>query len=320
MYRLEITKRIANGGVVTIAVTALLSAVFWFLPLVSEPAANEAGELVFMGNGLFAVPIVISKVLAFVFWAVVWYSARSVLTFVIGMAVVTAVCQLQFFDSGMVAFGFFYPAWLTVFDFYSVSNQVNESFRAVLLILISSLFVPEYIWMLSLFFLGLVVFKVGSARIFISFAVALLVFVWLVWGVCFSIGEVSLFYDYVAQFANFDFFSFQGNVVHIVGLTTLFVAVTVVMIALIGISHKYDARMRMNGTFINIAFILTFAMTVVCKEFNSGLLATVVLMAALVFARYFSTERSNFANIAFLVFLVLLFAYRVTDGLIKLEI
>lgn len=332
MHRLEYTKNIANGGVVTIAVTILLSALFWFLPVYVFPEDCPPVISRFMGIELFSIPFGVSRVLAFVFWLAIWFivndkcekahiiPVRSIMPLVIGMAVVSAISQLQYFDFGMIAFLFFLSALMTIFNLYTVSNQVNESFRAIFFILISSLFVPEYIWMFVLFFLGLAVFKVRSSRIFISISVALLVFVWMVWGVCFVIGKVPLFYAYLASLVDFNFFNYHGNVVHIAGLVLMFITMLIMIIAVIGISNKYDARVRLNRSFINMSFFFSTALMVAAKGFNTDLLMIVVLMITLLSALYFSTQRSNFSNILFLVVLVLLVAYRVADGLIKIEI
>lgn len=332
MRKLEFTKKIANGGVVTVSVTILLSALFWFIPACIIPADCPPVIFRFMGIELFSIPFGVSRVIAFMFWLAIWFivnnkcekvhiiPVRSIMPLVVGMAVVSAIPQLQSFDCGMIAFLFFLSALMTIFNLYTVSNQVNESFRVILFILMSSLFVPEYIWMLVLFFLGLAVFKVRSPRIFLSVFVALLVFVWMVWGVCFVIGKVPLFYVYLASLVDFDFLNYHGNVVHMAGLALMFITMLIMMIAVAGISNKYDARVRLNVSFISMAFLFSTALVVAAKGFNTDLLMIVVLMITLLSALYFSTQRNNFSNILFLVFLVLLVAYRVTDGLIKIEI
>ncbi|MCQ2344108.1 MAG: hypothetical protein MJ002_04180 [Paludibacteraceae bacterium] len=333
MYRLGITKQIANGGVVTIAVTILLSAFFWFLPSWLFPVDEPPANFFFMGIPLFSMSVWLSRLFAFIFWLAVWHivniecekahiiPTRSTMPFVVGTAIVTAIPELQEFNSGMVAFVFFLSALMTIFNLYTVSNQVNESFKVVLFFLISSLFVPEYIWMLLLFFIGLTVYKVRSPRIFLSVLVSLLVFAWMVWGICFSFGKASVFTSYLLTLVDFGFFKFHGNVVHLVGMSLIVIIMLIVMVALGGISHKFDARVRLNNSFINLAFLFSVALILTtAKGFNADLLMVVVLLTTQLSALYFSTQINNFANILFLVSLALLLVYRVTDGLIKIEI
>ena len=318
-----LTIKIAKGSIVTIAATILLSALFWFLPHFLLGGNSAEVPILFMGIEILALPDWLSRLLAFLTWGVVWYllnmkcnelkiiPVRSAMVFILGMAFCSTIPIMQRFDGTMIAFLLFLTSFMNIFGLYDVRNQVTEVYRIMLLVLASSLFAPSYAWLSCVMFLGLLNFKVGSFRILMSILLAIVTVAWLVWGICFCLGKTAMLMAWANSMLQFSLPSLHGSIICMVSSVLLLLAVITVIVAVNGISHTFDARVRLNCSFFYLAFFFTVAFIVFFPAARTGMLPGIIVIATVLSALYFSVAKSKFADTLFLIFIGLMIIYRV---------
>lgn len=329
--KLEITKRLSDADLVVYATVTLLAGLLWTLPIfIFHEPIDRLVPFVFMGQVAFSLPLYISSSIAFVLWTCFWgympsfaerlklLPSHSALPFAVGMLLVASSTSLQTLDSKFVAFLLVVHAMGKLFDLYYVDNQVLESFKVVLFILLASLFSAEYMWMLGLFLLGLAVFKVGSFRIVLSSLTALLLFVWLVWGVCYLTDGMDVFWHYAKSLIDFRLPDLQLDIIRVAACVSLVLTTIVAMISVSGIAYSFDTRVRLNRSLFNAGFFYVTVIIVLFSAVATSFIPLLVFISAFVLSLFFAVGRGRYPDIFFLVLLILAVAYRVVDEFIEL--
>lgn len=329
--RLEITKRLSDANIFTYVVVTLLAALLWVLPIfLFHEQIDRPVDFLFMGMVGFSLPLYLSRAIAFVLWLLFWgymptfgerlklLPQHSALPFVVGMLFVSSSTSLQTFDSGFVAFLLLVHAVGKLFDLYYVDNQVLESFKVVLFILLASLFSAEYVWMLGLFLLGLVVFKVGSFRIVLSTFTALAFFAWTVWGICFITDEMAVFWHYLKSLIDFTLPTLHLDLVRVAALVMLVAVSLVAMISTARVAYSFDTRVRLNRLLFNAGTIYLTIIIVLFSTVCSSFIPALVFMAAFVVSLFLMVSNSNYTSIFFLLLLLCSVVYRFIDELIEI--
>ena len=192
MAALTLTKKLAEARAEIIILFTLAAAVLWFVPeFTVHKEIVKSVDFKFMGMTLFAIPIMVSRVISFIVWVVLLafmvplsekmklIPARSMLPYVFGILCVSCVGDLHVFDERMIAFVLLVHAMRKLCDMYNTQYQVLEGFKMVLFVLIAALFRVEYVWMIILFVIGLSVYRVASFKFVMSALLSFGVVIWI---------------------------------------------------------------------------------------------------------------------------------------------
>lgn len=320
MAALTLTKKLAEARAEIIILFTLAAAVLWFVPeFTVHKEIVKSVDFKFMGMTLFAIPIMVSRVISFIVWVVLLafmvplsekmklIPARSMLPYVFGILCVSCVGDLHVFDERMIAFVLLVHAMRKLCDMYNTQYQVLEGFKMVLFVLIAALFRVEYVWMIILFVIGLSVYRVASFKFVMSALLSFGVVIWIL-SVAFwlagSTDTLLAYFNGVIDF-KFDFLHWSVFDYAKIGFAASLMILTRLQTDMF--SYKYIIHVRLNNAMMGIA--LWFAV-IVMMVYGTGVVLFVVFTSIISMSLYFTTERTNMGNVIFLIMCVVLVASR----------
>lgn len=320
MAALTLTKKLAEARVEIVILFTLVAAILWFVPeLTVHRELVKSVDFKFVGITLFALPVMISRVISFIVWIVLLarmvplceqmnlIPGRSMLPYVFGMLSVSCVGELHVFDERMVAFVLLVHSMRKLCEMYSMQYQVLEGFKMVLFVFIAALFKVEYVWMFLLFVIGLNVYKVASFKFILSALLSLGVIAWILWGTFWladSVDRLLAYFHEVIDF-KFDFLHWGALEYAEIGFGASMMVLTRLQTDMF--SYKYDMQVRLNNAMMGVAFWFAVILMMV---YGSGVVPFVAFMAIISLSLYFTTERTSMGNVIFLIICVVLLISR----------
>lgn len=324
--RINITKFFTQPSAINIAISAVVGGILFFLPFIN-PNTQLDGDVstLFMKNFvLWTMPVIWSQILGFVTMTgiMVWMMflcnqlqiipVRSSMLLTIGLVMAGTIGYIQPFDEGYIATIFFILAIKQLIQMYHFETQVAAAYNITLLLGIAALFEPTYIWLSTLFMMGMIIFRVITRRVFLSILLGVATLIMIVGSLFWLFDSLEILINFLNQLINVSLWHnmtlSKGDIIIscFTGILMLFTFTNYYFS-----TSNYKLNTRLNFTFINWGFWLSMIWVVVFGAEFTQLIAIPGLFAIMCFSLYFSTNQSKVANILFIVWFLVFVGYRI---------
>jgi hypothetical protein len=236
---------------------------------------------------------------------------RSSMPLTVGLVMAGCIGYIQPFDESYIATVFFILAIKQLMQMYHFETQVATSYNITLLLGVTALFEPAFIWLFVLFVLGMIIFRVITRRVFLSILLGIATLIIIVGSLFWLFDSLEILTNYLGRFVDVSLW-------HDITLTKwdiLIVAFTAILMLFSFVNHflntsNYKLNTRLNFTFINWGFWLSLIWVVVFGAEFAQLIAIPGLFAVMCLSLYFSTNQSKVANVVFVVWFLVFALYR----------
>lgn len=324
--RINITKFFTQPSAINIAISTVVGGILFFLPFIN-PNTQLDGDVstLFMKNFvLWTMPVIWSQILGFVTMTgiMVWMMflcnqlqiipVRSSMPLTVGLVMAGAIGYIQPFDEGYIATMFFILAIKQLIQMYHFETQVAAAYNITLLLGIAALFEPTYIWLSTLFMMGMIIFRVITRRVFLSILLGVVTLIMIVGSLFWLFDSLEILINFLNQLINVSLWHnmtlSKGDIIIscFTGILMLFTFTNYYFS-----TSNYKLNTRLNFTFINWGFWLSMIWVVVFGAEFTQLIAIPGLFAIMCFSLYFSTNQSKVANILFIVWFLVFVGYRI---------
>ena len=195
---------------------------------------------------------------------------------------------------------------------YHFETQVAAAYNITLLLGIAALFEPTYIWLSTLFMMGMIIFRVITRRVFLSILLGVATLIMIVGSLFWLFDSLEILINFLNQLINVSLWHnmtlSKGDIIIscFTGILMLFTFTNYYFS-----TSNYKLNTRLNFTFINWGFWLSMIWVVVFGAEFTQLIAIPGLFAIMCFSLYFSTNQSKVANILFIVWFLVFVGYRI---------
>ena len=324
--RINITKFFTQPSAINITISTVVGGILFFLPFIN-PNTQSDGDVstLFMQNFvLWTMPVIWSQILGFVTMTgiMVWMMflcnqlqiipVRSSMPLTVGLVMAGAIGYIQPFDEGYIATMFFILAIKQLIQMYHFETQVAAAYNITLLLGIAALFEPTYIWLSTLFMMGMIIFRVITRRVFLSILLGVATLIMIVGSLFWLLDSLEILINFLNQLINVSLWHnmtlSKGDIIIscFTGILMLFTFTNYYFS-----TSNYKLNTRLNFTFINWGFWLSMIWVVVFGAEFTQLIAIPGLFAIMCFSLYFSTNQSKVANILFIVWFLVFVGYRI---------
>lgn len=324
--RINITKFFTQPSAINIAISMVVGGILFFLPFIN-PNTQLDGDVstLFMKNFvLWTMPVIWSQILGFVTMTgiMVWMMflcnqlqiipVRSSMPLTVGLVMAGAIGYIQPFDEGYIATMFFILAIKQLIQMYHFETQVAAAYNITLLLGIAALFEPTYIWLSTLFMMGMIIFRVITRRVFLSILLGVATLIMIVGSLFWLLDSLEILINFLNQLINVSLWHnmtlSKGDII-ISCFTEILMLFTFTNYYFS--TSNYKLNTRLNFTFINWGFWLSMIWVIVFGAEFTQLIAIPGLFAIMCFSLYFSTNQSKVANILFIVWFLVFVGYRI---------
>ena len=195
---------------------------------------------------------------------------------------------------------------------YHFETQVATSYNITLLLGVTALFEPAFIWLFVLFVLGMIIFRVITRRVFLSILLGIATLIIIVGSLFWLFDSLEILTNYLGRFVDVSLW-------HDITLTKgdiLIVVFTAILMLFSFVNHflntsNYKLNTRLNFSFINWGFWLSLIWVMVFGAEFAQLIVIPGLFAVICLSLYFSTNQSKVANVLFVMWFLVYVGYRI---------
>jgi hypothetical protein len=237
---------------------------------------------------------------------------RSSMPLTVGLVMAGCIGYIQPFDESYIATVFFILAIKQLMQMYHFERQVATSYNITLLLGVTALFEPTFIWLFVLFVLGMIIFRVITRRVFLSILLGIATLIIIVGSLFWLFDSLEILTNYLGRFVDVSLW-------HDITLTKwdiLIIAFTAILMLFSFVNHflntsNYKLNTRLNFTFINWGFWLSLIWVMVFGAEFAQLIVIPGLFAVICLSLYFSTNQSKVANVLFVMWFLVYVGYRI---------
>jgi hypothetical protein len=237
---------------------------------------------------------------------------RSSMPLTVGLVMAGCIGYIQPFDESYIATVFFILAIKQLMQMYHFETQVATSYNITLLLGVTALFEPTFIWLFVLFVLGMIIFRVITRRVFLSILLGIATLIIIVGSLFWLFDSLEILTNYLGRFVDVSLW-------HDITLTKwdiLIIAFTAILMLFSFVNHflntsNYKLNTRLNFTFINWGFWLSLIWVMVFGAEFAQLIVIPGLFAVICLSLYFSTNQSKVANVLFVMWFLVYVGYRI---------
>lgn len=326
--QVSITKHLLQPSLGVILLCIIYSTILWFLPFAFDKVdANQLCDVRFMDHYvLWSWPYWVSNVVAYfatlalMFWVMQICERlqiipmRSAIPFVVGLLLWSTIGYVQLFDERFFSCVLFILALRQLLSMYHFEWQVAAGFNIVCLLCMASLFVPQFLWLFILFFVGMIVFRVVSVRVFVSVILGFALLSFLLFGGFWVFDALDILIGYLNS--SFDLtFIWQASFPR----SDVFLSVILLVLCLFSLLYyfsmnsNYKLNVRLNYIFVNCSFWISLVLLCCFAQNLPHILMVPLLFINLSLSLYFSTNYNELSSYISLAFVVIMSAYRVLN-------
>lgn len=309
-------------------VSLVVFAVLWAMPLFFASGKEWGSDVVptlFMGSfTLWTLPAwgasLLGAVVSVVLLAVICNAAqrhtfipsRTMMPVVVGMLLTSSIGCLHCFDHKYIALILFFLAVDQMMKMYDYKQQPKAAFNIALLLIGAALFEPMYVWLLASFVIGLVIYRIVSWRISVSMTIGVLLMIYIIVSVAWlfdATGALAMLAEKAMDFEVINPAQWHWTDIGLALLLTVLWGVTILNY----ITHRgsYSLNIRLNFLFLCWCLAVALVLMAFVGTRITDILPIPILLLTLLSSLYFTTNRSNAANIVFVLFVAALVLYRV---------
>ena len=323
--RINITKFFTQPSVANIAISVVVGALLFNSQcIIHNSQLVENVDTLFMKHFVvWSLPMMWSQILGFVamMGIMVWMMffcnqlqiipVRSSMPLTVGLVMAGCIGYIQPFDESYIATVFFILALKELIQMYNFETQVSAAFNITLLLGIAALFEPTYIWLSTLFMMGMIIFRVITRRVFLSILLGVATLIMIVGSLFWLFDSLEILINFLNQLINVSLWHnmtlSKGDIIIscFTGILMLFTFTNYYFS-----TSNYKLNTRLNFTFINWGFWLSMIWVVVFGAEFAQLIAIPGLFAVMCLSLYFSTNQSKVANVVFVVWVLVYVLYR----------
>lgn len=329
MYKKRFQNNVATGRF-TLPVVILICAAFWTATgfLFSGPYPDMPGTYpLWLSNGIRSMlPHWISQLISFIFYGFIGYllielnntyaiirtraTVQTSLYFIL-----ISICPFihQIFSGSLVSFTMLISLFF-LFKSYQSRRSSGNLFHAFAFIGISSLFLPQVLWLTPVWLIGAIMFHALTPRSLCASLVGIIFPYWIVFAFAFITDDHQLFYQPFIDMTTFtpiSYFSYLSWEV-IATLIYMFVLFLAAFVHRIINGHKNNIR---TSAFLDFLILVSFSLLVYIvlqPSMAIKLLPLLIMFNSVLIGHIFAMTNSKASNIFFissLAVLVLLFTF-----------
>ena len=324
--RINITKFFTQPSIANIAISVVVGALLFNAQFIIDNAQlTENVDTLFMKHFVvWSLPGWASQIVGFIatLGLMVWIMflcnqlqiipVRSSMPLTVGLVMAGCIGYIQPFDENYIATVFFILAIKQLMQMYHFETQVATSYNITLLLGVTALFEPTFIWLFVLFVLGMIIFRVITRRVFLSILLGIATLIIIVGSLFWLFDSIEILTNYLGRFIDVSLW-------HDITLTKgdiLIVAFTAILMLFSFVNHflntsNYKLNTRLNFTFINWGFWLSLIWVMVFGAEFAQLIVIPGLFAVICLSLYFSTNQSKVANVLFVMWFLVYVGYRI---------
>ena len=324
--RINITKFFTQPSVANIAISVVVGALLFNAQFIIDNAQlTENVDTLFMKHFvIWSLPGWASQIVGFVatLGLMAWMMflcnqlqiipVRSSMPLTVGLVMAGCIDYIQPFDESYIATVFFILAIKQLMQMYHFETQVATSYNITLLLGVTALFEPTFIWLFVLFVLGMIIFRVITRRVFLSILLGAATLVIIVGSLFWLFDSLEILTNYLGRCVDVSLW-------HDITLTKwdiVIVVFTAILMLFSFVNHffntsNYKLNTRLNFSFINWGFWLSLIWVMVFGAEFAQLIVIPGLFAIICISLYFSTNQSKVANLLFVVWFLVYVGYRI---------
>ncbi len=298
----------------------------WFMPeLFGQMDYSERCQVHILGNTLlWEWPVWVSHIVAYFAIALIMFwttdicermqiiPIRSAIPLFLGLLIIGCIQHVQLCNESYIAFILFILAVRQLLSMYHFEWQEAAGFNIVCLLGVASLFQPQFIWLILLFFVGMVVFRVISFRVLISLLLGAGLLCGLLFGGFWMFDSLDTITAYVITSTDFSF-PWQITIMR----SDIVTSIALILISIFAISYyftsnyNYKLNVRLNFIFISLSYLLSAVWLLCFSEQYKQLLLIPILFMTFCLSLYLSTNYNKTSNIIFGSLCAVMLTYRI---------
>lgn len=203
----------------------------------------------------------------------------------------------------------FLIALFQLFRSYEVPQASGSIFHAFFFIGVGSLFFPQLLYFIPLFYLGMIGFRSLSAKSFFAGLIGLMVPYWFFFGYAFYYDKLDLFYHPLVEAVRFQPISYHHlELNQIMGLGVITLLSLVSSIHYFSVSYLDKVRTRIFLFFLISIEVWSYMLGALQPQHINVLLQIQIIIGSIMAGHLFTLSRTRFTGIFFIVTFVILIA------------